>query len=567
MRQLGIIVAFSVLAGCPGASEGYIVFNTPPAVAILEPAEDEIFEEEEAVLFRALVADNSGPENLEIQWTSSIDGILVDYDVPDQNGHIELATASLSVGSHVITVRATDPEAGQGEARVTIHIEGVPDHPTLEIVHPQVGEDGLEDWPFQFMARVSDRQDDPEDLVVEVESDPYGFVCYMVPDSNGVGTCSEELPLGQHLLTFTVTDLDEFSVSQTRAFRVVSIDDYDSDGDGFTPNGGDCNDNNAQIYPGAPEICDGFDNDCNPATAIDVGTLCYDDDGDGFCEAPPCVNTSATLPDCNDAAPYMYPGNTEVLDGYDNNCDGRVDEGTVKYDDDGDGYCESPPCVNATGNQSDCDDGNIAISPGVSETCTTAYDDDCDGNPNEQNALQCTKFYNDGDGDGYYKNGASYQCWCSSPGAPYTATQPNDCNDAVYNANPGQTQYFPYAQNPLPPSPTNRWDYNCDGQPEQEYPTSTTCYFQPFSCEQTGGGGHGWDGNVPSCGNQGTFIDGCSFAWLDFLAGCALGCATCWDCFLSGTNCSSCIACAASTCPGAASCDPDGPENKIQACR
>jgi hypothetical protein len=394
MRQLAIIVGLAVLSGgCPGASEGYIVFNTPPAVAMLSPAEDTVFEEDEDVLFRALVADNSGPENLDLQWTSSIDGVLVDFDVPDPNGHVELATASLSVGSHVITLRATDPEAGQGEGRVTIHIEGMPDHPTLEIVHPQVGEDGLEGWPFQFMARVSDRQDLATDLTLEVESDPYGFVCYMVPDSNGVATCDEELPLGQHLLTFIVTDTDEFTTSQNRAFEVVSILDYDSDGDGFTPNGGDCDDNNATIYPGAPEICDGFDNDCNPLTEIDVGTDCYDDDGDGFCEVPPCVNASETLPDCDDAAPWMYPGNTEILDGYDNNCDGRVDEGTVVYDDDGDGYCENPPCINASGTQSDCDDGNAGINPGRPENCNTAHDDDCNGLTNEQDATACTWYY------------------------------------------------------------------------------------------------------------------------------------------------------------------------------
>ncbi|MBI2982013.1 MAG: hypothetical protein HYY44_06970, partial [Deltaproteobacteria bacterium] len=49
----------------------------------------------------------------------------------------------------------------------------------------------------------------------------------------------------------------------------LSCNDVDQDGDGFTPNGGDCNDNNAAIKPGATEICDGLDNDCDSPTQID----------------------------------------------------------------------------------------------------------------------------------------------------------------------------------------------------------------------------------------------------------------------------------------------------------
>ncbi|MBW2258271.1 MAG: putative metal-binding motif-containing protein, partial [Deltaproteobacteria bacterium] len=454
------------------------------------------------------------------------------------------------------TLRATDPEAGQGEGRVTVHIEGVPDHPTLEIVHPQVGEDGLEDWPFQFMARVSDRQDLATDLVLELESDPFGFVCYMVPDSNGVATCSEELPLGQHLLTFTVTDLDEFTVSQNRAFKVVSILDYDADGDGFTPNGGDCDDTNAQIYPGAPEICDGFDNDCNPLTAIDVGTDCYDDDGDGFCEVPPCVNASETLPDCNDAAPYIYPGAPELLDGYDNNCDGRVDEGTVVYDDDGDGYCESPPCINAAGAQSDCDDTNAAINPGRTESCSTAYDDNCDGVTNEQNATACDWYYEDYDGDGYYPPGAARECWCEENwGSGYTATLPNDCYDLNYFVHPGQGSYFTDHRG------DGSYDYNCNYSTERLYPNiATTCTFSGSSLSCSGSSG--WDGSPPACGVSEVWIDDCSFDTGNLIFGCVLPCAL--ICLLFPDDCADCIIYECGT--GALACDPEA-DSETQACR
>ena len=47
--------------------------------------------------------------------------------------------------------------------------------------------------------------------------------------------------------------------------ETTSIDplDVDDDGDGYTENEGDCNDDNAARYPGLTDLCDGIDNDCD----------------------------------------------------------------------------------------------------------------------------------------------------------------------------------------------------------------------------------------------------------------------------------------------------------------
>ncbi|MFM7595407.1 MAG: MopE-related protein, partial [Flavobacteriales bacterium] len=96
--------------------------------------------------------------------------------------------------------------------------------------------------------------------------------------------------------------------------------------------GGDCDDMNDQIYPGAIEICDNLDNNCDGNTDEGFPIITYyeDLDLDGFgsnvtltsCDSLGAGYSLATG-DCNDANDQIYPGAIEVIDnGIDENCDG-----------------------------------------------------------------------------------------------------------------------------------------------------------------------------------------------------------------------------------------------------
>ncbi len=104
---------------------------------------------------------------------------------------------------------------------------------------------------------------------------------------------------------------------------------FDIDNDGFTSCGGDCDDNDPAIYPGATEICDAIDNNCNGV--IDEG---FDVDNDGF---------TSCGGDCDDNDPAIYPGAPEICDGIDNNCDGIVDGGVIVLNNGRDAFVHSEP--------------------------------------------------------------------------------------------------------------------------------------------------------------------------------------------------------------------------------
>ena len=253
--------------------------------------------------------------------------------------------------------------------------------------------------------------------------------------------------------------------------------------DGAVPNSTDCDDRDATIWPGAEELCDELDNDCDGAVDEDTGgTWFADADGDGFgdpttavdaCETPEGFVADNT--DCDDDQVADYPGAVEVCDERDNNCDGFIDEGLTSEfyrDADGDGHGDpaSPEeaCSLSDGlarTADDCDDLDSRVHPSASEICD-GLDNDCDGATDDADddvdLATAERWFSDSDGDGF-GDATRYVVACEP--LPGTVYDDNDCDDEDPR------------QNPDAPELCNGEDDDCDYRTDEDDAEDAQTWF------------------------------------------------------------------------------------------
>jgi hypothetical protein len=291
--------------------------------------------------------------------------------------------------------------------------------------------------------------------------------------------CEPELPPGECenadlIESFVDADGDGFGDPASRELVCVLTE-------GLVTDKSDCDDQRSLVYPGALEICDGIDNDCDDRIDDGLRELVYyeDLDGDGFgnfdetteaCTPPLGYVENRT--DCDDLNNLINPAAREICNGEtDDNCNGKSDDldptldfatSTVwYYDSDDDGYGGTLPlpfpeqaieqfqltnpiqrCArpikpaqlssipgNFVGNVDDCDDENPLVSPTGTEVCNL-IDDDCDrlvdDSDPDLDQSELNVFYADSDRDGAGDASSPVEA-CFQPW--FTAADDSDCDD------------------------------------------------------------------------------------------------------------------------------------------
>ncbi len=221
----------------------------------------------------------------------------------------------------------------------------------------------------------------------------------------------------------------------------------------------DCNDNNAAIKPGAAEVCDNVDNNCNGQIDENVNRVCYTGPAGsytGTCPGPGCAPrgvcrgatqacTAGTFPTCDGSTPgQTFPG-TEVCDNLDNNCNGQVDEGLSG------GACST---------------GQLGVCAAGTERCT-AGTLQCQRNVNPSTEL-CDNL--DNNCDGLVDNGVTPQRCFTGMAGTFTGTCPGptctprgQCRAGTQQCD-GAGTWLACGGQTLPAAETcNTSDDDCDG--------------------------------------------------------------------------------------------------------
>ena len=250
---------------------------------------------------------------------------------------------------------------------------------------------------------------------------------------------------------------------------VPDDDIIDGDGDGV-PEDEDCDDGDSTVFPGAEEVCDGLDNDCDGSIDEELLITAYsdtDDDGYGdpdtateMCELEEGFVEDNT--DCNDSNPSVHPDQEDLCDGVDNDCDSETDEDAEVFtwylDDDGDGFGDSETTTEACGDLppdgyavrgDDCDLDDPTVNPDAPERCD-GIDNDCNGIVDDG---VTSLWYEDADGDGRGHAGSTLES-CDPPAGYVDST--DDCDDTDPTVSPFATEAC------------NGIDDDCDGSIDED---------------------------------------------------------------------------------------------------
>lgn len=355
-----------------------VLDDQPPTVTFLSPTEGETLIAGVPFEVRALVEDadaTAGHSGLTLAWTGAAAGALTAPNTMVEPGEVHFFLDGVSVAD-ALGLTATDGWGESGGATVNF-LTGSGDADGDGFADAALGGedcDDEDDRVFPGATELCNGVDD--DCTGIVDDNPTdGQTLYADDDDDGYGDDGQT----------------EFGCAGTAGWATV---------------GGDCDDDDEAVNPGAPEQCEtGVDEDCNGIIDTDASGAIQqwsDADADGYGRGA-AIFDCAVIPgyaprsgDCDDTNASVNPGANEVCDAAnaDEDCDDDVEDddasatGQTRFyaDTDRDGYGDSTSTSNRcdttagwVSNNDDCDDGESLAWTGATEVCEDGADNDCSG--------------------------------------------------------------------------------------------------------------------------------------------------------------------------------------------
>ncbi len=402
--------------------------NNAPTVTLDAPAStDLLFADRLTDLIATVDDDLDDPEDLTIVWTFDGTDITPTTASTAADG-IHTTEAHLFAGNGTLTVTATDSGGKSASDSIDLLVYDTNSVPTCGFTAPVDGTSITLGDTVRIDGTALDGESPPSDLTTDLDSDLDGAIASGIAvASDGLwSVTTADLTGGNHQLILTVTDPHDGTCVERLNLTVCDDVWYpDRDGDGFGDAGSpvvacdaptdhvadntDCDDTEATANPGETEVCDDLDNDCDGLTddadpSLDTTTASTwyadadtDTYGDAAISALSCLAPSgyvADNTDCDDTEATANPGETEVCDDLDNDCDGLTDDADPSLDTttastwyaDADTDTYGDPAVSAVScdvpsgyvaDNTDCDDTEALTYPGATELCD-GEQNDCD---------------------------------------------------------------------------------------------------------------------------------------------------------------------------------------------
>ena len=184
-----------------------VIPTDAPSVQILNPIQSSNHYSDQLIQFSGIVSDNEdNPEDLLVNWSSSIDGDLILDTTPDSNGNIS-DYGYLSEGQHALELRVEDTSGKVTKEQLVLQVGAENSTPSCQITNPQTQTSVIVGDSVLFQATGDDSNIDATELIAVWSSDKDGEMGSSQLTSDGsLSYTTNSLSANDHIISLTITD-------------------------------------------------------------------------------------------------------------------------------------------------------------------------------------------------------------------------------------------------------------------------------------------------------------------------------------------------------------------------